>query len=343
MFLCEKMRMHPERSARSHHKQLALVGIAFPKGRWRTTDEEKAFHMNIAKANGIELAWESFGDDDGEVILLLAGLGTQMIRWTDQFCGDLVALGYRVIRFDNRDAGYSTHLNACPPVDFGALASALQAGRRPEVPYTLYDMAADAVGLLDALAIRQAHVVGRSMGGMIAQIMASEHGSRVLSLTSIMSSTGNPALPQAAPDAMAMMMQPMPDPSSDRTGFLSRSSAFARRIAGTGFPFDEEAHLALVSEELRRAYDPSGTGRQIGAVGVAGDRRTRLSAVTAPTLVVHGTDDPLFLAACGRDTAASIPNAEFLLIDGMGHDLPVGVWQQIAGEIDRVARRAVSA
>lgn len=211
------------------------------------------------------------------------------------------------------------------------------------MPYTLYDMAADAIGLLDALGVAQAHVVGRSMGGMIAQIMASEHGSRVLSLTSIMSSTGNPALPHAAPDAMAMMMQPMPDPSSDRAGFLSRSSAFARHIAGVGYPFDEEAHHAMVSEELSRAYDPAGTGRQIAAVGVAGDRRARLSGVTAPTLVIHGSDDPLFLPACGRDTAASIPAAELLMIDGMGHDLPAGVWRQVAGRIDSVARRAVSA
>jgi pimeloyl-ACP methyl ester carboxylesterase len=311
------------------------------KERGEHPNERDLPFMNIAKANGIELAWDSFGDTNGEVVLLIAGLGTQMIRWTDPFCAELVALGYRVVRFDNRDAGCSTHLDAYPSVDFGTLAAALQAGQRPEVPYTLYDMAADAVGLLDALGIEQAHVVGRSMGGMIAQIIASEHAGRVLSLTSIMSSTGNPALPQAAPDAMAMMVQPMPDPSSDRSGFLSRSSAFARRIAGTGYPFDEESHRTLISEELSRAYDPAGTGRQIAAIAVAGDRRARLSAVTAPTLVIHGSDDPLFLPACGRDTAASIPGAELLLIDGMGHDLPAGVWRQVAGRIDGVARRAV--
>jgi len=299
--------------------------------------------MDTAKVNGIDLGWESFGDSDGDVILLIAGLGTQMIRWSSPFCESLAALGYRVIRFDNRDAGCSTHLDACAPPDLGALAAALQSGRRPEVPYTLYDMAGDAIGLLDALEIPQAHVVGRSMGGMIAQIMASEHGARTLSLTSIMSSTGNPALPQAAPDAMAMMMQPMPDPLRDREGFLSRSSAFARRIAGTGYPFDEEAHRALVSEEVSRAYDPAGTARQIAAIAVAGDRRTRLSAITAPTLVIHGCDDPLFPRACGEDTAASIPGAELLLIDGMGHDLPAGVWQRVASRIDGVARRAVPA
>src|SRR4051812_25771716 len=167
--------------------------------------------MTIAKTNGIDLAYDSFGDEADEAILLIAGLGTQMIRWTVPFCEALAARGYRVLRFDNRDSGRSTHFHHCAPPDFGALAAALMAGQRPEVPYTLHDMAADAIGLLDALAINRAHVVGRSMGGMIAQIMASEHPERVLSLTSIMSSTGNPRLPQAASDVMAMMMRPAPD------------------------------------------------------------------------------------------------------------------------------------
>lgn len=179
------------------------------------------------------------------------------------------------------------------------------------------------------------------MGGMIAQIMASEYSDRILSLTSIMASTGNPALPPAEPDAMAMMVQPMPDPARDRAGFLSRSSAFARRIAGTGYPFDSEEHCTLVSEEVSRAYDPAGTARQVAAMAVTGDRRARLSAVTKPTLVIHGSDDPLFLPACGQDTADSIPGAELMLIDGMGHDLPAGLGQRIAGKIDGVARHAI--
>ncbi len=139
-----------------------------------------------------------------------------------------------------------------------------------------------------------------------------------------------------------MIIQPMPAPSSDHAGFLSRSSAFARCIAGTGYPFDEEAEHVLALEELSRSYDPAGTGRQIAAIAVSGDRRGRLAAVTAPTLVIHGNDDLLFLPACGRDTAASIPNAELLLIDGMGHDLPAAVWPQMAGKIDSVARKGNS-
>ncbi len=295
--------------------------------------------MHVVKAHGIALACDSFGHDDDPAILLIAGLGTQMIRWTVPFCEALAARGYRVIRFDNRDAGCSTHFSHCTPPDFGALAAALMAGRRPDVPYTLHDMAADAIGLLDALGIGRAHVVGRSMGGMIAQIMASEHPGRVRSLTSIMSSTGNPTLPQAAPDVMAMMMRPTPDPFTDEEGFLAHSLAFARRIAGAGHPFDEEAHRLLVLKETRRAYDPGGSGRQMAAMAVSGDRRARLATITVPTLVIHGADDPLILPDGGRDTAASIPHADFRLIDGMGHDLPPALYGKVIEAIDQTARR----
>jgi pimeloyl-ACP methyl ester carboxylesterase len=299
--------------------------------------------MRIANANGIDLAYECFGDEADEAILLIAGLGTQMIRWTVQFCKELAARGFRVIRFDNRDAGCSTHLLHCTPPDFGALAASLMAGVRPDVPYTLHDMAADAIGLLDVLAIGQAHVVGRSMGGMIAQIMASEYPERVLSLTSIMSSTGNPALPPPAPDAMAMMMRPAPNPVANEAAFLAHSLAFARRIAGSGHVFDDEAHGLLVLEEIRRAYDPGGSGRQIAAMAVTGDRRARLATIAAPTLVIHGTDDPLMLPACGRDTAASIPNAELMMIEGMGHELPAALEGTVIAAIAGTARRASSA
>lgn len=299
--------------------------------------------MDTVEANGVELAFESYGEENSDAILLIAGLGTQMIRWSAAFCERLAARGYRVIRFDNRDAGLSTHLSHSPPPDFGALAAALMAGQRPEVAYTLHDMAGDAIGLLDALAIDRAHVVGRSMGGMIAQIMASEHPGRVRSLTSIMSGTGNPALPQAAPDVMAMMMGPAPDPASDETGFLDRAVAFARRIAGSGYPFDAAAHRRLALEELRRAHDPAGTARQLAAMAVTGDRRARLATIAAPALVVHGKDDPLILPACGEDTALSIPGAELMLIDGMGHDLPPELHATVVSAIDQTARRATRA
>ena len=294
---------------------------------------------NLVTATGIDLAYDSFGDDGAEAILLIAGLGTQMIRWTVPFCEALAARGYRVIRFDNRDAGCSTHFTHHAAPDFGTLAAMLMAGQRPDVPYTLHDMAEDAIGLLGALSIDRAHLVGRSMGGMIAQVVASEHPARVLSLTSIMASSGNPALPPAAPDVMALMTRPAPGPFDDEAGFLAHSLAFARRIAGTGHPFDEAAHRALILEEARRAYDPGGFGRQIAAIAVTGDRRSRLATIGVPALVVHGADDPLILPACGSDTASAIPGAEFLLVAGMGHDLPPALYPAVIDAIARTARR----
>jgi pimeloyl-ACP methyl ester carboxylesterase len=202
--------------------------------------------MNILKANGVDLAYDSFGDERAEAILLIAGLGCQMIRWTIPFCQELAARRYRVIRFDNRDAGYSTHFGHHPTLDFGALATALKLGQRADMPYTLDDMTNDAIGLLDALSIERAHFVGVSMGGMIAQIAASEHPERVFALTSISSSSGNPALPRPAPDVMAMMIEPAPNPLEDEAGFLAHSVSFARRIASTGYPFEEHSHRALI-------------------------------------------------------------------------------------------------
>ncbi|MET0307656.1 MAG: alpha/beta hydrolase [Sphingomonas sp.] len=298
--------------------------------------------MSILKINGIELAYDEFGKADAEAILLIAGLGTQMIRWTVPFCEELAGRGFRVIRFDNRDSGCSTHFADGPAPDFGRLAAMLTAGQRPDVPYTLHDMARDAIGLLDALSIDRAHLVGRSMGGMIAQVVASEYPERALSLTSIMSSTGNPALPQAAPHVMAMMTRPTPNPFEDEAGFVEHGTAFARCVAGSGYPFDAAAHQALLREEGRRAFDPGGFGRQIAAIAVTGDRRSRLATISAPTLVVHGAEDSLIPPACGEDTAASIPAAEFMLIPGMGHDLPEQCYRTIADAIERTAHRCAS-
>lgn len=295
--------------------------------------------MNILKVNDIDLAYDSFGNENDEAIILIAGLGTQMIRWTDSFCRLLAERGFRVIRFDNRDVGCSTHFSDYPAMDFNALAAALMSGQRPDIPYTLDDMAKDAIGLLDALSIDQAHFVGRSMGGMIAQIVASEYPERVLSLTSIMSSTGNPALPQTSPEVMAMMTKPAPNPFEDEAGFLAHSLSFAKRIAGTGYPFDEDAYKTLILEEVQRAYDPGSTGRQIAAMAVAGDRRPRLATIKVPALVIHGMDDPLIDPACGKDTATAIPGAELMLIDSMGHDLPPQLYKVVVDGIERTARR----
>ncbi|MFK3840361.1 alpha/beta fold hydrolase [Serratia sp. NPDC087055] len=294
--------------------------------------------MITFNVNGINLSCDSFGDNHADTVLLLAGLGTQMIRWPVLFCERLVAKGYRVIRFDNRDAGCSSHFTDHPAPDFAALAASHSAGQRPNVPYTLFDMANDAMGLLDALGIPRAHLVGRSMGGMIAQIAASEYPQRVLSLTSIMSSTGNPNLPSASPEVMAMLTKPAPDPRRDEAGFLAHKLAFARRIASPGYPFDEEYHRTLILEETKRVYDPSSVGRQMGAIVAAGDLRPLLAKITVPSLIVHGADDALIPAACGRDTASSIQDSTFMLIDGMGHDLPPSLFETVVDGIDRVAR-----
>jgi pimeloyl-ACP methyl ester carboxylesterase len=295
--------------------------------------------MEFIEANGITLGYDSFGDETAEVALLVSGLGAQMIRWELPFCESLVARGFRVVRFDNRDAGVSTHFAASPPPDFSLLAETIAAGQMPRVPYTLHDMVADAIGLLDALRIDKVHVVGRSMGGMIAQLMSSEHPERILSLTSIMSSTGNRDLPSASPDIMAMLTRPRPHPLKDEAGFLEHSLAFARRIASPGYPFDEHGYRHMLLEEARRAYDPAAFGRQIAAIAAIGDIRSRNARIVAPALVVHGADDPLIPPDCGRDTAASIPGAEFMLVDGMGHDLPAALFHTVADAVHRTAGR----
>ena len=288
----------------------------------------------MVRANGIDLACDSFGDASAPAILLIAGLGTQMTRWTEKFCMALAAQGFRVIRFDNRDCGLSTHFSHAPAPDF----QAMMAGTMPVAAYTLDDMAADALGLLDAMGIERAHFVGRSMGGMIAQIMASSSPLRVLSLTSIMASSGNPGLPPPDSALMAMMMSPAPDPHCDQEGFVAHSLRFAQRLASPDLPFDDEAQRALILAELGRGRDPGGAARQMVAVAMDGDRRERLARITAPALVIHGTADPMFPLAHGQDTAAAIPHARFLPMEGMGHELPDLFQADVVKAIARMVR-----
>lgn len=297
--------------------------------------------MSAIQAHGLTLGYDRFGHAGDEAMLLISGLGVQRLRWSDSFCERLAAQGFHVIRFDNRDTGESTHLSHAPEPDFAALVAALNAGRVPTVPYTLHDLVDDALGLLNRLDISRAHVVGRSMGGMVAQLMAGKHPDRVRSLVSIMSSTGHPGLPETAPDVMAMLMRPAPDPRVDEAAFLAHGLAFARRIAGTGFPFDEAAHRAMLQAELRRKQGSGGVTRQIAAIAATGSLRPWLSGVSAPTLVVHGSDDALVPPDCGRDTANCIAGAEFLLIKGMGHDLPDALHDDLVRVITTNARRSV--
>jgi pimeloyl-ACP methyl ester carboxylesterase len=296
--------------------------------------------MYRAEVNGIILEYDSFGAEDAESILLISGLGVQMTGWTAPFCKTLAAQGYRVIRFDNRDVGLSTHFDNSPVPDIASVAEAISRGGQPDVPYTLHEMADDAVGLLDALSIKQAHIVGRSMGGMIAQLVASDHPSHTLSLTAIMSSTGNRSLPAATPEVMTMLSRCPPHPSVDEAGFLAHSISFSRMIASPAHPFDEAAQQNQILAAVRRAYNPAGFGRQIAAIAATGDLRSRLGAITVPTLVIHGSDDPLIPLTSGEDVAANIPNADLLIIEGMGHELPPPLYDTVASAIIHNVRRA---
>lgn len=299
--------------------------------------------MPRVKTNAITIEYECFGSKDAQAIVLISGLGMQMIRWPVPFCEMLASHGYHVIRFDNRDVGLSSWFNDALVPDLSILATALAKGERPSVPYTLYDMAKDTVALLDALAIEKAHIVGRSMGGMIAQLVASEHPHRALSLTSIMSSTGNPGLPPTSPEVMAILTQRAPHPLEDEKGFLAHAITLSRVIGSPGYPFDEEAQRAQILAEVHRAYNPAGFGRQIAAIALTGDLRARLNTIIAPTLVIHGAQDMLVSVAGGRDTAANIKGAALKIIEGMGHDFPPGLYTTITQAIAHNARREVGA
>jgi pimeloyl-ACP methyl ester carboxylesterase len=291
------------------------------------------------RANGISIEYDTLGPEDGEVILLISGFGVQMIRWTIPFCEILVSEGYRVVRFDNRDVGMSQHFPDAPTPNFIAVATAFARGEVPKVPYSLVDMARDAVGLLAALGIEKAHIVGRSMGGMIAQIIASDFPQRVLSLTSIMSSTGNPSLPPSKPEAMEAMTRRHPKLADDEEGFVTSSIAASRVLGSHGYPFDEGEQRFQILAEAHRSNQPAGVGRQIAALAAVGDLRPRLGFIVAPTLVIHGSDDPLVSVKAGEDTAGNIKGAELEVIKGMGHDIPSQLYQRIAESIVRNARR----
>lgn len=294
--------------------------------------------MPSIQANGINIEYESFGPQEAPPVLLIMGLGGQLTLWPIELCEALVARGFRVIRYDNRDIGLSTKFDHAGVPDMAALMMASFTGTKPDVAYTLDDMAADATGLLDALGIDRAHIVGASMGGMIAQMVAATYPERTLSLTSIMSTTGNPAIPPARPEAMAVLTnRPVTADPDALVAFLVKA---ARVIGSPAYPASEERLLTRVRADLQRSYSPTGYLRQMAAVVGGGDRRAKLSAITAPTLVIHGDADPLVSVEGGRDTAASIKGAELLIIPGMGHDLPLELVETIADAIAGVASRA---
>lgn len=297
--------------------------------------------MPRAQANGIELEYDVTGPDDGDPLLLIMGLGAQMTRWPSAFVDKLAARGLRVIRFDNRDVGLSTKLEGTP--DFPAMFTALSEGRTPDVPYLLDDMARDAVGLLDALGIERAHIVGASLGGMVAQLVAADHAPRTLSLTSIMSTTGNRSLPPARPEAIAVLNDRGPDPLVDFEGYLAHSVKGAFAVGSPGYPPDPEETRLRIRNDFNRSYSPAGFQRQYAAAAASPDRRPKLATVTAPTVVLHGADDPLVPLTGGQDTAANIPGAELVVIPGMGHDFPPALFDTLVDGILKAVTRAQGA
>jgi len=285
-----------------------------------------------ARANGIELEYQIFGGPSAQPLLLIMGLGAQMTTWDEAFCAQLVDRGFQVIRFDNRDCGLSTWMKAAGPPD---MASAFSAD--PKAAYQLDDLAADAASLLDALNINAAHIVGASMGGFIAQLVAINHPDHVLSLTSIMSGPGGADEVAPKPEGAAILMASPPDTREAR---IEQAMSFRRVLIGSGDPFDEARERANATRAVDRAYYPLGTGRQLLAIMAATSRVERLKQVRVPTLVVHGVDDVLVPVENGRLTAAAVPGARLLELDGMGHDLPKRLWPQIADAIAELAERS---
>jgi pimeloyl-ACP methyl ester carboxylesterase len=288
--------------------------------------------MPRLRANEIDIEYETFGDPQSPPLLLIMGLGAQMISWEDDFCSQLAGRGFHVIRFDNRDSGLSTRMEAAGPPDMAAALSG-----NPQPAYRLDDMAADAVGLLDALGIEAAHVVGASMGGYIAQLVAINHPGRVLSLTSIMSGPNTAEGVPPTPEGAAVLVLKPPATREDR---IELAMSIRRVLVGSADPFDEAFERARATRAVDRAYYAVGTGRQLVAVIAAEPRLERLKKLRAPMLVIHGKDDVLVPVENGRIVAAAVPGARLLEIDGMGHDLPRRVWPQVLDAIGANARKA---
>ncbi len=280
---------------------------------------------------GITLCYETFGDPSDPVALLIMGLGTQMVAWQEDFCEELAARELYVIRFDNRDIGRSTHLQGPPP--------SLRQLLRYSVParYTLADMAQDAVGLLDELEIDQAHMIGASMGGMIAQSIAARHPTRVRSLVSMMSSTGGRWVGRPALSSYPIFLRKAP---REREAFVEHAAHLFAKVGSRGIPQDIGGTRRIAALSFDRELDRTGAGRQLAAIIASGDRTAELARITAPTLVIHGSVDPLISPSGGRATARAIPDAELMMIEGMGHDLPRALWPRL---IDALSTHAAGA
>ena len=287
----------------------------------------------FAQVGDVELCYETFGDPGDPALLLAMGLGTQMLAWHEDLCREFVARGFQVIRYDNRDCGRSTWFENVPPPRPGEIIR-----RRPrQVAYTLDDMADDAAGLLDHLGIGSAHVMGASMGGMIAQMLAANHPDRVLSLTSIMSSTGSRFTGQPHPRVLPLLLR---KPARSKEEYVRSLTGMFRVIGSPGFEHDWDELRRFLEQGYERGVTAAGTGRQMAAILASGNRTPALRRITAPTLVIHGSADKLVLPSGGKATARAFPGARLLMIRGMGHDMPRAAWPQMVDAIVENTRRA---
>ena len=281
--------------------------------------------MPKAEVNNVIIEYETIGDSNSKPLLLIAGLGSQLLAWSDEICENLSENGFFVIRFDNRDVGLSTKFEDAGIPNMMEISAAYSRGEMPKIPYTLGDMADDAIGLLDALNIEKAHICGASMGGMIAQIIAYKYPSRVKSLAVIMSTTGNPELPPSKPEILMQFFAPVP---SEREAYINEMVKRDSLINGI-FPYNENQSREYRTKEYDRCYYPEGIARQLAAMAIPGNIKPYISSISAPTIVIHGSEDPFNLIEAGRDIATAIPNAEFRIIEGMGHSFPSEIIPQI--------------
>jgi pimeloyl-ACP methyl ester carboxylesterase len=275
------------------------------------------------KANGIEIEYESLGSRDDPALLLVMGLGAQLTIWPDGFVRGLADAGFHVVRFDNRDVGLSSDFGSWGVPDIAAALRTAASGQPPAAPYLVKDMAADAIGLLDALGIQRAHVVGASMGGMIAQVVAALWPQRTRSLVSMYSTSGRAGLPAGKPEALAMLTAQPEGPTREQR--VAHGVKLRRVIGSPGYPTPGPELRALVERNVARRWYPEGSARQYLAIIASGDRVELLKTITVPTLVLHGEDDPLLPVECGRDVARLVPGAEMQTWPGWGHDIPSGM------------------
>lgn len=293
--------------------------------------------MAKISANGIEIEVEAAGPEDGAAVLLIMGLGAQLTLWPEDFVRRLAAAGYRVIRFDNRDVGLSARFGHAGVPDFAALMAGLRGGTPQPVPYLLHDLAADAVGVLDTLGIASAHVVGLSMGGMIAQIVAARYADRTRSLTAIMTSTGRAGLPEGNPEARAALLAVPAD--TERATLIAHGKMVRRALESPAYPMEEAALEEFIGRQIDRSFYPEGTARQYAAIIASGDRVSLLPQVKAPTLVLHGEADPILPLAHGQDIAGLVPGARLRSYPGWGHDVPAALIPELTGQmIDHFGR-----